>query len=100
MAKDEEWSGLLKIPAEVVISELRVKVGQLESYIAELEDKIKEIDVKNIKLTKLQHLENDNSRITEKYHDTQKRLADANGRVRRLETELLKLLKEKNGKTN
>lgn len=100
MAKDEEWSGLLKIPAEVVISELRVKVGQLESYIAELEDKIKEIDVKNIKLTKLEHLENDNKRLKEKLEDTSNKLADSNSRIRRLETEILKLVKEKNGKTN
>ena len=44
--KDTPWSGLLKIPEEVVIAELRkqlssarVEIGQLKSYIDELESK-------------------------------------------------------------
>lgn len=44
--KDTPWSGLEKIPEEVVIEQLRkelseahVKIGQLESYIDELESK-------------------------------------------------------------
>ena len=44
--KDTTWSGLLKIPEEVVIKELRkelssakVEIGQLKSYIDELESK-------------------------------------------------------------
>jgi hypothetical protein len=44
--KDTPWSGLEKIPEEAVIQQLRkelseanVKIGQLESYIQELEEK-------------------------------------------------------------
>ena len=97
--KDQEWSGLLKIPAEVVISELRVKAGQQAAYITELEDKLKERDVKNIKLTKLEHLEKDNARLTALLLDAQNRVGDLGKRNQLLEAELLKQLKQNNGKT-
>lgn len=38
--KDRDWSGLLKVPDQVIISELRQEVGRLTSYIQELEDKL------------------------------------------------------------
>lgn len=38
--KDKEWSGLLKVPDHIIISELRQKVGQLTSYIQELEGRL------------------------------------------------------------
>ena len=47
--KDREWSGLLKIPAEEVIKELRIKLGEANSYISELEDKLKEYTVRQVK---------------------------------------------------
>lgn len=93
MAKDKEWSGLLKIPAEVVISELRVKLGQLEAYIAELEDKLKEREVKNVKQTKLDHLENENKRLSQKLKDAENRLGDLGRRNQLLEKELYKYIK-------
>lgn len=99
MAKDQEWSGLLKIPAEAIISELRVKSGQQAAYIAELEDKLKEREVKNIKLTKLEHLEKENARLTALLLDTQNRVSDLGKRNQLLEAELLKQLKQNNGKT-
>lgn len=99
MGKDSEWSGLLKIPAEVVISELRVKLGQQASYITELEDKLKEREAKTIKESKVQHLENEVRRLTEKLKDSQNRLGDLGQRNQRLEIELLKHLKQNNGKT-
>ena len=97
MAKDSEWSGLLKIPAEVVISELRVKLGQQAAYIAELEDKLKEREIKTVKQTKLDHLESEVKRLTQKLTDAQNRLGDIGRRNQRLESELLKHLKQKNG---
>lgn len=36
--KDDERHGLLKIPDEVIIKELRVELGKANSYIHELED--------------------------------------------------------------
>lgn len=47
--KDQEWSGLLKIPSEEVIKELRIKLGQANSCITELEDKLKEYTGRYIK---------------------------------------------------
>lgn len=39
--KDSEWSGLLKVPDNVIISSLRTEIGQLKSYINELEYQLK-----------------------------------------------------------
>lgn len=40
--KDKEWSGLLKIPNEVIIKELRIELGQINSIIDELKYEIVE----------------------------------------------------------
>lgn len=47
--KDREWTGLLKIPSEEVIKELRIKLGQANSYIIELEDKLKDYSRRQVK---------------------------------------------------
>lgn len=100
MAKDEEWSGLLKIPAEVVISELRVKLGVQDSYIGELEHKLKQREPKDVKESKLLHLEKEVERLELKLKDAESRLGDMGRRNRTLENQLLNLLKEKqNAKT-
>jgi hypothetical protein len=98
--KDSEWSGLMKIPDEVVISELRIKVGQLESYVEELEEQVKERALKTVKLSKLEHLERDNERLRTLLMDAQNRLGDLGKRNQRLETELFKHLKQNNEKTD
>jgi hypothetical protein len=100
MAKDQERLGLLKIPSEVVISELRIKLGQQNAYVSELEDKLKAVEKRKIKETKLQHLESEVSRLSEKLKDTENRLRDVLQRNRVLEAELLKQLKKQNEKTN
>lgn len=100
MAKDQERLGLLKIPSEVVISELRIKLGQQNAYVSELEDKLKAVEKRKIKETKLQHLESEVSRLSEKVKDTENRLRDVLHRNRVLEAELLKQLKKQNEKTN
>jgi hypothetical protein len=100
MAKDQERLGLLKIPSEVVISELRIKLGQQNAYVSELEDKLKAVEQRKIKETKLQHLESEVSRLSEKVKDTENRLRDVLQRNRFLEAELLKQLKKQNEKTN
>ena len=95
MAKDDEWSGLLKIPAEVVIRELRIKLGQQAAYIAELEDKLKEAETKEVNKCKLEHLEKEVNRLLNKLNDTQDRLTVIGKRNHILELELLKFLKHK-----
>jgi hypothetical protein len=98
--KDAEWSGLMKIPDEVLISQLRIKVGQLESYVQELEEQVKEKVLKTVKLTKLEHLEKDNERLKALLMDTRNRLGDLGARNQRLEKELFKHLKQQNEKTD
>lgn len=70
MAKDKEWSGLLKIPTELVISQLRIELGKQASYITELEDLVKKVKAENerkeIKQTKLDDLELKYSKALEK----------------------------------
>lgn len=100
MGKDNEWSGLLKIPAEIVISELRLKLGAQDSYISELEDKLKQREPKDVKETKLLHLEKEVERLELKLKDAESRLGDMGKRNRILDSQLLNLLKEKqNAKT-
>jgi hypothetical protein len=100
MSKDEEWSGLLKIPAEVVISELRVKLGIQDSYIGELEHKLKQREAKDIKESKLLHLEKEIQRLELKLQDAESRLGDMGKKNRILESQLFNILKEKqNAKT-
>ena len=69
-------------------------MGQQEAYIAELEDKLKEKESKAVKQTKLEHLENLNANLTAKLADAQNRLGDLGLRNKRLEAELLQLLKQ------
>lgn len=92
--KDKEWSGLMKIPNEVIISELRIRLGQQEAYIAELEDKLKEKEHKAVKQSKLEHLENIITNLTTRLTDAQNRLGDLGLRNKRLEADLLQLLKQ------
>jgi DNA repair ATPase RecN len=73
--KDREWSGLLKIPAEEVIKELRIKLGEANSFISELEDKLKEYTGRQVK---------------------EQRLISLEGRINNLEKQLEKSRKECN----
>jgi len=54
--KDKEIYGLLKIPDSVIIKELRIEIGKLESYILELENSNKK---KNGVINKLTSENND-----------------------------------------
>jgi hypothetical protein len=38
--KDDEWSGLLKIPDSILLKEYRIEIGKLKSYITELEESL------------------------------------------------------------
>lgn len=73
--KDKEWSGLMKVPDSEIIKQLRIKLGQANSYIAELEDKLKDFSQKRVKEQTIISLE---------------------GRVKNLEKEIEKSRKECN----
>jgi hypothetical protein len=73
--KDKEWSGLMKVPDAEIIKQLRTKLGQANSYISELEEKLKEYTQRKIKEQSFICLE---------------------GRVKNLEKELEKSRKECN----
>ena len=73
--KDKEKYGLLKIPSEAVIKELRIELGKTKAYIEELKDTMKLINSKEFKVQTLINLE---------------------GRVKNLEKELEKSRKECN----
>ena len=73
--KDKEWTGLLKIPSEEVIKELRIELGKANTYINELEHRLNELNGVRIKEQKLVCLE---------------------GRIKNLEKELEKSRKECN----
>ena len=42
MNKSQEWSGLLKVPDNILLKDALVEIGKLTSYIQELEHKLKE----------------------------------------------------------
>jgi threonine dehydrogenase-like Zn-dependent dehydrogenase len=73
--KDKENYGLLKIPEEAVIKELRIELGKTKAYVEELKDTMKLINSKEVKVQTLINLE---------------------GRVKNLEKELEKSRKECN----
>lgn len=78
--KDKQWSGLMKVPAEEIIKELRLELGKANAYISELEFKLKEFEelkAKKENLERLKALETELSRVKKKLDDTRNRLADS-----------------------
>lgn len=55
MKKDREVHGLMKIPAEVIISQLRLELGKANAMIIELEERLDELG--GLKDIKAQHLD-------------------------------------------
>jgi hypothetical protein len=98
--KDKEWSGLLKIPNEVVIKDLRIQLGGLNSYIQELEDKILNLKNIEIKLDYIKYIENKNNNLEKKLEQSRKECNKVVLHNLRLQKELFKIYKEKDGKSN
>jgi predicted nuclease with TOPRIM domain len=48
--KDREWTGLMKIPSEVVIKEMRIEMGKLYSEVDELSDSNKKLLVMHMQM--------------------------------------------------
>lgn len=94
--KDKDWSGLMKVPAEEIIKELRLELGKSNAYIAELEFKLKEFDYlksKKENLERLKALETELSRVKKKLDDTRNRLADSEKVREHFKKELFKSMK-------
>jgi predicted transcriptional regulator len=72
MKKDIERYGLMKIPSEVVIKELRMDLGKLKSYIQELEERIKLVKEKDIKYQTLICLEGRVKNLEKKLEESRK----------------------------
>jgi hypothetical protein len=76
MKKDREVHGLMKIPAEVIISQLRLELGKANAMIVELEERLDELGgLKDIKAQhldclerRIKNLEKENEKL--KNHDT------------------------------
>ena len=47
--KDKEREGLLKVPDEVVIKELRIELGKANAMISELQDIVKNLETSDVK---------------------------------------------------
>lgn len=64
--KDKEWSGLMKLPSEAIISELRILLGESKSVIDELEYKYESLSSLHIDLVKSYNIkENEIKRLKE-----------------------------------
>jgi peptidoglycan hydrolase CwlO-like protein len=80
MKRDREVHGLMKIPSEVVISELRQELGKANSMISELQDKLNSLGgLKDIKAQhldclerRIKNLEKDNNKLQEEVKRQQK----------------------------
>jgi hypothetical protein len=92
--KDQEWSGLLKIPDSEVIKQLRIDLGKANSYIQELECKIKEYDKpKPIKRAHVEHLEKQVETLRNQLLSCRNRLLKFSIENQLLQKQLLETLK-------
>jgi hypothetical protein len=98
--KDEEWSGLLKLPSEVIIKELRFQLGQSKSFITELEDKLNLLTAIDVKIQYVKSLENKISNLEKKLQQSRKECNKVVLQNLRLQKELFKIYKENDGKSN
>jgi septal ring factor EnvC (AmiA/AmiB activator) len=89
--KDREWSGLLKIPAEEVIKELRIKLGEANSFISELEDKLKEYTGRQVKEQRLISLEGRINNLEKQLEKSQKECNKVVEHNIRLQKQLFKI---------
>lgn len=94
--KDKQWSGLMKVPAEEIIKELRLELGKANAYISELEFKLVEFEslkTKKENIERLKALETELSRVKKKLDDTRNRLADSEKIRDHFKKELFKSMK-------
>jgi hypothetical protein len=90
--KDNEWSGLEKIPDSLLIKTLRIELGKQNAYIVELEDTIKSERAKEHSKIKKQTLEIDKLNLTVK--DYLNKIVDLTKRNETIHKQLIQLLKK------
>lgn len=90
--KDNEWSGLEKIPDSLLIKTLRIELGKQNAYIVELEDTIKSERAKEHSKIKKQTLEIDKLNLTVK--DYLNKIVDLTKRNEIIHKQLIQLLKK------
>jgi hypothetical protein len=90
--KDNEWSGLEKIPDSLLIKTLRIELGKQNAYIVELEDTIKSERAKEHSKIKKQTLEIDKLNLIVK--DYLNKIVDLTKRNETIHKQLIQLLKK------
>ena len=98
--KDKEVHGLMKIPSEVLIKELRIELGKANSYIKELEERLDSLGgLKEIKKTHLECLERTIVNLEKKLNKSRKECNEVVEHNLRMQKQLYDLYKIKTDET-
>jgi hypothetical protein len=97
--KDKEWSGLEKVPDELLIQTLRIELGKQNAYIVELEEAVKlKQSEKDAVIMKMNYKNSLLSKETEKLKlidkDNLNKIVDLTKRNELLHKQLMQLLKQ------
>lgn len=93
MSKDKPIYGLDKLPDEILIKHLRVELGKLSSYIEELEHKLKAKEPKEVKESRLEHLNNRIANLEKELEKSRDRNRELMRKVNNFEREALERMK-------
>lgn len=97
--KDKEWSGLEKVPDELLIQTLRIELGKQNAYIAELEETVKlkqsEKEAVTMKMNyKVSTLDKEIEKLKLIVKDQLNKIVDLTKRNELLHKQLMQLLKQ------
>lgn len=97
--KDKEWSGLEKVPDELLIQTLRIELGKQNAYIAELEEtvnlKAAEKEAVTMKMNyKVSTLDKEIEKLNLIVKDQLNKIVDLTKRNELLHKQLMQLLKQ------
>lgn len=97
--KDKEWSGLEKVPDELLIQTLRIELGKQNAYIAELEEtvnlKAAEKEAVAMKMNyKVSTLDKEIEKLNLIVKDQLNKIVDLTKRNELLHKQLMQLLKQ------
>lgn len=97
--KDKEWSGLEKVPDELLIQTLRIELGKQNAYIVELEETVKlkqsEKEAMTMKMNyKVSTLDKEIEKLKLMVKDQLNKIVDLTKRNELLHKQLMQLLKQ------
>lgn len=97
--KDNEWSGLEKVPDELLIQTLRIELGKHNAYIVELEETVKlkqsEKEAVIMKMNyKISTLDKEIEKLNLIVKDQLNKIVDLTKRNELLHKQLMQLLKQ------